>query len=129
MFKNRSVLIVAVLSLTLVTVAAASPLSSTSESTKATRNSQFLDYYQRHPELRVSAENVDTTDYFARHPELGISANSVDLTDYFLRHPELRDGLTESVDTASDGASLDECFDVSLSEVAACREANQSSAP
>jgi hypothetical protein len=78
------------------------------------------DYFQRHPELKVSAVvatdmtgdfslrhsewtlNVpnaaipvtgmfETSDYFQRHPVLNLSVESAaDLTDYFVRHPELR---------------------------------------
>lgn len=111
MFTNRFLLIISILSLLLVSLALAGRLSIPD-----------TDYFQRHPYLRLAVGNsVDTTDYFFRHPE----AKSLDLTDYFLRHPELRSGLTVSIDIASDHAPLDECFDVSLSEVAACREASQ----
>ena len=51
------------------------------------------------------------------------------LAQYYQSHPELRDGLTRTVETASEVAPIDECFDVSLSEVAACREASQAPAP
>lgn len=66
------------------------------------------DYYERHPELRVSgATMIDTNgdfalrhpgwvipatsvsevnDYFQRHPELGTSDTTIDLSDYFQRH-------------------------------------------
>jgi hypothetical protein len=77
------------------------------------------DYYERHPELRVSGAAVvdlggdfylrhpewintvqntgipvtvalEASDYFQRHPELGAPVQSIDLSDYFLRHAELR---------------------------------------
>ena len=85
------------------------------------------DYYQRHSEQSArAAEAVDMTDYFFRHPELQASTISIaDISDYFLRHPELRSGLAEVVETASDGAPLDECYDVSLSEVTTCRKTSQ----
>ena len=45
------------------------------------------DYFQRHPELSVSAGlTVDMSDYFTRHPELRTPAESSDLSDYFQRH-------------------------------------------
>jgi len=81
--------------------------------------SEYPDYYQRHPELRVPegiaidttdyfvrhpewasnvqnsaipvTSNFESSDYFQRHPELSASAETaVDMTDYFTRHPELR---------------------------------------
>lgn len=55
--------------------------------------SESLDYFQRHPELSVSAETtLDlASDFYQRHPELSISVEkSADMTDYFVRHPELR---------------------------------------
>jgi len=64
--------------------------------------SEYSDYYQRHAALPAA------------------TTKSTDLTDYFRRHPELHRVLVEIVD---------ECFDVSLSEVAACREASQSPSP
>ena len=51
------------------------------------------------------------------------------LAHYYQSHPELRDGLTKTVETASEVAPIDECFDVSLSELAMCREASQAPAP
>jgi len=48
-----------------------------------------------------------------------------DYLDYYQRHSELRELSDEDLTTTP----LDECFDVSLSEVAACREASQASAP
>jgi hypothetical protein len=67
------------------------------------------DYYQRHPELRLSSPgladitadfylrhrdwtlapvtlNAAASDYFQRHPELRTPAESTDLADYFQRH-------------------------------------------
>ncbi len=41
--------------------------------------------------------------------------------EYYQRHPELTELSITSVATTT----LDECYDVSLSEVAACREASQ----
>ena len=116
MFKNRFVLIVAVLSLLLATLTVSGTISAASKPARpvigpAASDSEYADYSQRHPELRVSV------------------VNAVDTTDYFLRHSELRSGLTASIHIASDQAPLDECFDVSLSEVAACREADQSPSP
>jgi hypothetical protein len=48
----------------------------------------FPDYFMRHPELTVPAEeSVDMTDYFFRHPELHeVTTKIVDLTDYYFRH-------------------------------------------
>ncbi|HEY9528369.1 MAG TPA: hypothetical protein VIR02_14850 [Anaerolineales bacterium] len=51
------------------------------------------------------------------------------LAHYYQSHPELRDGLTKTVETASEVAPIDECFDVSLSELDVCREASQAPAP
>ena len=102
MFKNRFVLITIVLSILLVTVAVSSPLSSTSEFANLSW-----------PPRPVNVPGTGNSQF----------------PDYFLRHTELRSGFTESIDIASDPAPLDECFDVSLSEVAACREASQSPSP
>jgi hypothetical protein len=110
MFKNRLLLILGVLSLLLVTIAVSNPLSAASSARNAGANDfhqrhpewnwesqnvvdpvagavDFPDYYQRHPELRMSTGiTVDLTDYFFKHPELRTSTKSVDLTDYFFRH-------------------------------------------
>lgn len=51
------------------------------------------------------------------------------LAEYYQSHSELRGGLTGTVETTSEVAPIDECFDVSLSELAACREASQAPAP
>jgi hypothetical protein len=50
-------------------------------------------------------------------------------TDYHQRHPELLVGWMVAVETPLDGALLDECFDVSLSELRACRETSAVSSP
>ena len=57
------------------------------------------------------------------------AARWTDLAEYYQSHPELRGGLTRTVETASEVTPLDECFDVSLSEVAGCREASQAPSP
>ena len=99
MFKNRFVLIVAVLSILMVTVAVSRSFSGNTKLdginepprpviVPMTGADNFSDYYQRHPELRSAAEiAVDTTDYFFRHAELRTSTKPVDLTDYYFRHP------------------------------------------
>jgi hypothetical protein len=46
--------------------------------------------------------------------------------DYYQRHPALRRGLPTSTHTILPPSRIDECFDVSISELAACREATQS---
>ena len=56
------------------------------------------------------------------------AARWTDLAEYYQSHLELRGGLARTVETASEVAPIDECFDVSLSEVAACREASQAPA-
>jgi len=76
--------------------------------------SETSDYYQRHPELRISAApavemnsdfyqrhpewssnvqnivpvtgNAELSDYVQRHPELSAPSTFVDTSDYFLRH-------------------------------------------
>ena len=57
------------------------------------------------------------------------AARWTDLAEYYQSHPELRGGLTGTVETTSEVAPIDECFDVSLSELAACREASQAPSP
>ena len=47
------------------------------------------DFFQRHPNLTLSApavNAVDLSDYFVRHPELRTSDPTIDLSDYFQRH-------------------------------------------
>ena len=99
MFKNRFVLIVALLSVLMVTVAVSRSFSGATKPAginepespvivPVTGADDFSDYYQRHRELRSAAgTSVDTTDYFFRHPELRILTKPVDLTDYYFRHP------------------------------------------
>ena len=99
MFKNRFVLIVALLSVLMATVAVSSSFSGATKLdgineprrpviVPVTGAEDFSDYYQRHRELRPAAGmTVDTTDYFLRHPELRTSTKPVDLTDYYFRHP------------------------------------------
>jgi hypothetical protein len=72
------------------------------------------DFYQRHLEWAGSIKN----------PVMSVTDDS-DYLDYYQRHSELRELSDEDLTTTP----LDECFDVSLSEVAACREASQASAP
>jgi hypothetical protein len=146
MFKTRFTLIAAMLAVLLVSLAFSSPIASDPEAVdtswpsrpdyshldeKPVLSVSNEDYYQRHPELRPAEESaVDTTDYFFRHLELQASTSFLaDTSDYFVRHPELRSDLTASVETTSDGAPLDECFDVPVSELTACREASQSPSP
>lgn len=119
MFKNRLTLIAAVLLVLFVSLAVSRPLSHAPKSTDlsgppepiivpVTGAEELSDYYQRHPERSAPAEiRVDTSDYFARHSAL-------------------RRGLPTSVHTILPGSLIDECFDVSISEIAACREASQS---
>lgn len=68
------------------------------------------EYYERHPELRVSgAIVIDTTgDFFLRHPEWTADVQNVaipvtgisEVSDYFQRHPELSAAAEIAVDTA-----------------------------
>jgi hypothetical protein len=79
------------------------------------------DYYQRHPGGLVipATARLDTagSDYFQRHPELtGPAVLGLGASDYFQRHPEL---------SASANVPIDECVDVSIGELAACRLADQ----
>lgn len=115
MFNHRFILIVSVLSLMLVTIAVYDPRSNASLGVEPGASdfhqrhpnwmwevnvphalipvagmAEFPDYYQRHPELRVSAGMaVDLSDYFLRHRDLLAPTQSDDLSDYFLRHPEI----------------------------------------
>jgi hypothetical protein len=105
MFKNRFILIVAVLSLLLVTLAVSRPFSKAPASDLEGAN----DFYQRHPDwnaeaasavipvtgaidlsdyyLRLEAmKSADASDYILRHPELRIVSTKADTSDYFLRH-------------------------------------------
>jgi len=82
MSKNRFTLIAAVLFVVLVSIAISSPVI-----IPVTGANNASDYYQRHPELRLSEETrIDMTDYFMRHPKLRAPAKANDLTDYFFRH-------------------------------------------
>lgn len=49
--------------------------------------------------------------------------------DYYQRHPELYGASGRSVDNVEDRAPLDECFDVSISELTACRAASTIPSP
>ena len=53
------------------------------------------DYFQRHPELRVSVVPgaEPASDFYLRHPEWSIAPVAVnsEASDYFQRHPELND--------------------------------------
>ena len=70
--------------------------------------------------------NAESPDYYQRHPERSTpAAAAVDMSDYFARHPALRRGLPNSVHTILQKPLIDACFDVSISELAACREAIQ----
>jgi len=102
MFKNRFTLIAVTLFVLLVSLAIASPFSNASGSADLS--------WQPGPVII---------------PVTGVN----DLSDYHQRHSELRGVSAESVDTSLNRPQLDECFDVSLSEVAACREASQSPSP
>jgi hypothetical protein len=119
MFKNRLTLIAAVLIVLFVSLAVSRPLTNDQKSTDmsgpqessivpVTGVQELSDYYQRHSERDAPAKiTIDTSDYFARHPAL-------------------RRGSAESVNPISQGSPIDECFDVSISELAACRAASQS---
>lgn len=117
MFKNRFLFVLSVFSVLLL--AAAVSVSFTMNPTAeesgwppkaipVTGEEALSDYYQRHFERNRSA------------------ANSVGPSDHLTRHPELRGGMTTSVGVASQGSAIDECFDVSISELVRCREASQS---
>ena len=70
------------------------------------------DYYQRHPELRVSAAPVSSlrSDFFQRHPDWisSVQIAAVPVTgvsgasDYFQRHSELRVSAASAADVAGD---------------------------
>jgi hypothetical protein len=140
MFKNRFLLVLGVLSVLMVTMAISHPFASAptveerSEPPQAviappSDTANLSDYYDRHPELQARGETVhlfDTAgDFYQRHPEWTSAGQNIavpvtgasDYLDYFQRHPEQPDAMI---------SPIDECFDVSVSELAACREANQS---
>jgi hypothetical protein len=99
MFKNRFFLIAAVLFVLIVSLAVSKPFSNVSKSV-----------------------NVD----WPARPIIVPLGKADYLSDYYERHPELRGGLAVPVDPAPSNPPVDECVDVSLSELAACREAGQS---
>lgn len=108
MYKNRSILILGVLSILLVTVAVTSAFYKSpasvdlswpprpdyshlnEKSFRSIAGSQDAnDFYQRHPNWTWSVAAAEaSSDYFQRHPELSASAAEVsfDLTDYYFRH-------------------------------------------
>lgn len=96
MSNNRFLLLIAVLSLLLVTIAALSPVSSD----PVVSVEGPSDFHQRHPELAGikpdSGAAIPVTgrdafsDYYERHREQIWGQREVDTSDYFLRHPELR---------------------------------------
>jgi hypothetical protein len=111
MFKNRLTLIAAVLLVLFVSVAVSRPFSNDpklADPEPVTGIDESSDYYQRHSE------------------KVGPVEISVDTSDYFARHPALRRGMPSSTHTILNPSLMDECFDVSVSELAACREASQS---
>ena len=141
MFKKRLFLIVTLLSLLLGTLAMSGPSLELVNSKGSARpvvvpgTENLSDSALRHSELSASAEITAgrTSDFYQRHlewagsiknPVMSVTDDS-DYLDYYQRHSELRELSDEDLTTTP----LDECFDVSLSEVAACREASQASAP
>ena len=114
MFKNRFILILGVISLMMVTVAVSRPVSTDSIPGVAGAN----DFYQRHPDWKIGIQS-------------GVFSVTAPLeaSDYFQRHSELSSGLNASAQGPSGRVPLDECFDVSLSEAAACRAASESTSP
>lgn len=97
MFKSRFILVLAVLSLVLTTMAVSNPFSGASPAI----DQGATDFYQRHPDWTWAINDQNAVipvtgdsafpDYHQRHPELsGPREISVDTTDYFFRHPELR---------------------------------------
>jgi hypothetical protein len=119
MFKNRLTLIAAVLLVLFVSLAVSRPLTNDPKSTDLSAAPA--------PIIVPVTGAEDASDYYQRHSERSNSAAvAVDMSDFFMRHPELRGGIAESVNSASQSSPIDECFDVSVSELAACREASQS---
>jgi hypothetical protein len=96
MFTNRFLLLISILSLLLVSLAVASPITS---DPAQSNTSQLLG------PVIVPQDNA---------------ASRMD--DFHQRHS------AEPVSNSLTEAPIDECFDVSLSELAACREASQSPA-
>jgi hypothetical protein len=121
MSKNRLPLIAAVLLILVVSLAVSRPFTNDPISTDLSAAPAPISV------LVTGAE--DASDYYQRHSDRSNSgAAAVDMSDFFIRHPELRGEITESVNPASQSSPIDECFDVSVSELAACREASQSAA-
>src|SRR5262245_2908711 len=111
MFKNRSLLVLGVISILSVTMAVSyarpnAPLPAdlagtdfyqrhpdwtwTVRNANAVGSSAPSDYFQRHPELTVpSILGLGASDYFMRHPELTTPILGLEASDYFQRHPEL----------------------------------------
>ena len=121
MFNNRFTLIAAVLFALFVSLAVASPFSSAPKSVD-------LSWPPRSIIIPVSSA-WKFSDFHQRHHELRVSGEKIDLSDYLARHPGLEGGFAIFNHTAEDRAPLDECYDVSLSELTACREASQSPSP
>jgi hypothetical protein len=121
MSKNRLPLIAAVLLILVVSLAVSRPFTNDPIST---------DLSAAPAPISVPVTGAeDASDYYQRHADRSNSgAAAVDMSDFFIRHPELRGEITESVKPASQSSPIDECFDVSVSELAACREASQSAA-
>ena len=110
MFKNRSILVLGVLSMLLVAIAipesfvSTLPLEELSWPPRpilipATDANSLSDYHERHPEWVSSDPEAavpvtgisDLSDYYLRHPELNMPVDAIaDTSDHFLRHPELR---------------------------------------
>ena len=64
------------------------------------------EWYERSPDTGISA-NADLSDYFQRHPDTRISVvSATDLSDYFQRHPDTRIPVNTAAD-ASIPSSLD----------------------
>ncbi len=114
MFKNRFNLILGVILLMLATLAVSRPFSQAPVPGAAAAN----DFYQRHPDWKIGIQ----AGVFSMTPPLEAS-------DYFQRHPELSSGPKGSARGTSGRDPLDECFDVSLSDAAACRAASESTSP
>ena len=157
MFTNRFFTVLVILMLAAVIVPtvreamATSAVASNAEEALSIERSRSADtarweamgeYYKNQaPRLRSrSAETARweaIAEYYqsveeAHHLQRGRAADAArwtDLAEDYQSHPELRGGLTRTVETASEVAPIDECFDVSLSEVVACREASQAPAP
>ena len=79
----------------------------------------------------VSGISEAGSDYYLRHPELRISAALATYIagDFYLRHPEWASNVQNAAipvtGISAADAPLDECIDVSIGELAACRGAVQ----